>query len=285
MLEPPESYVFTKLETHGSQELWKVESADFTLRFQYWQSEGSNDKDLVIIFNILKDKHQTVSGWLASNLTQIHYDCLIIQQEDFLSRKKLRPILPDPNEELLDWNAYFAKNLQHIALVINEWIPQQDRLSGDYSFVGVSMGGILAVGAAACFPEAQVSIAVMAGGDIHQIIMESEENLVRREREMLIEKYKRMGLTSSGAVQAIEEDISKLDFSILGIARCIETHNFKQIISLYDNQVPTQTQWNLYYALGGPEARAYPSGHITLGIFGWSVRDQIINWLGAAHRP
>ena len=285
MLLPPSSYIFTKVEAARDRELWKVESDSFSLKFQYYRSEGNSNKDLVIIFNILKDKHQTVSGWVASNLTQVRYDCLIIQQEDFLSRKKLRPILPGSGEELLDWNTYFAKNLQHIALIINEWVPSQERLSGDYSFVGVSMGGILAVGAAACFPEAKLSIAVMAGGDIYQILMTSKENLVVREREMLMAHYQRADLSSEEAMQAISNDISSLDFSILGIAACVETHKIRQIISLYDDQVPTATQWNLYYALGAPETKTYPTGHITLGIFAWSVRDQIINWLGEAHRP
>jgi len=282
MLAPPASYSFTKLETKNNQELWQVESDSFKLRYRYYRSEGSTNKDLVIIFNILKDKHQAVSDWLACNLTQVRYDCLIVQQEDFLSRKKLRPILPDPNEELLDWGAYFAKNFQHLALIIKEWIPQQERLSGNYSFVGISMGGVLAVGAAACFPEAKTSIAVMAGGDIYQILMESEEKLVRREREMLIERYKKLGILEP--IQAIAADIEKLDFGILEISRCIETHKIKQIISLYDDQVPTITQWNLNHALGEPETRTYPTGHITLGIFAWSVRDQIISWLGEAHR-
>jgi len=285
MLAPPASYSFTRLETTRERELWQIESDSFKLRFQYYRSEGSSNKDLVIIFNILKDKHQTVSGWLANNLTQVRYDCLIIQQEDFLSRKKLRPILPGSDEELSDWNTYFAKNLQHIALIVNEWIPQQERLSGDYSFVGISMGGILAVGAAACFPETKLSIAVMAGGDIYQILMESRENLVVREREMLLASYQKEGLSLEEATQAISTDINSLDFSILEIASCVETHKIRQIISLYDDQVPTVTQWNLYHALGEPEVRTYPTGHITLGIFAWSVRDQIISWLGSAHRP
>lgn len=284
MLAPPAFYSFTKLEEVGNRESWQVESDTFKLRFQHYRSEGSSNKDLVIIFNILKDKHQAVSGWLAHNLTQVRYDCLIIQQEDFLSRKKLRPILPDANEELLDWNSYFAKNLQHLALIVNEWIPQQERLSGDYSFVGISMGGILTVGAAACFPEAKINIAVMAGGDLHQVIMESRENLVKREREMLLEYYRRKGLSTLDATQSIANDIDKLDFGILEIARCVETNKIRQIISLYDDQVPTATQWNLYHALGEPETRTYPTSHISLGIFAWSVRDQIISWLAEAHR-
>lgn len=74
-----------------------------------------------------------------------------------------------------------------------------------------------------------------------------------------------------------------LDFSILGVARCVDTHKIRQIISLYDTSVPTPTQWNLHQALGGPEARLYPTGHISLGIFAWSVRDQIIAWLNEAN--
>jgi hypothetical protein len=275
----PASYSFTKLETQHEEETWRVESDNFSMQYQYLRSYGSSKKDLVIIFNILKDKHQTVSGWLATNLTAMNYDCLIIQQEDFLSRKELRPILPDGGDRL-DWDAYFSKNLQHLSLIINHWIPQQEHLSGKYSFVGVSMGGILAVGAAACFPEAKVTIAIMAGGDGSQVIMESQEPLVKREREALIRHYSTRRKTKA----AIITDISNLNFNILKMARCVETNSIKQIISLYDTQVPTNTQWNLYHALGEPEVRTYPTGHISLGIFAWSVRDQIIKWLGDANR-
>jgi len=278
----PASYSFTKLETQHEKETWAVESDNFSMHYQYIRSLGSRPKDLVIIFNILKDKHQTVSGWLASNLTAMNYDCLIIQQEDFLSRKKLRPILPDGGDRL-DWDAYFSKNLQHLSLIINHWIPQQEHLSGNYSFVGVSMGGILAVGAAACFPEAKITIAVMAGGDGSQVIMESQERLVKQEREALIRHYSRNS-TRGKARAAIVADIASLDFNISRMAHCVDTNSIKQIISLYDTQVPTNTQWNLYHALGEPEVRTYPTGHITLGIFAWSVRDQILKWLDDANR-
>lgn len=284
-LDPPSHFSFEMVKEEKNLQRWIVVGPDFSLKFRYLKSFRSGPRNLVIIFNILKDKHQNVSGWIASNLTTVGYDCLIVEQEDFLSRRKLRSVLFDPELELADWNTYFSQNLKYVGLIVNHWIPAQPELSGDYSFVGISMGGILSMASAACFPEAQISISVMAGGDNYQVLSESREELVLLNYQKLRSYYQsHFELSQEEADTQLKSDIESLDFSILSMAKCVSTPKIKQIITLYDTSVPTSTQWNLHYALGQPETRTYPTGHISLGIFAWSVRDQIIAWLHEANR-
>lgn len=282
-LNTPEQFKFNQLRDDVIQN-WEVVSDNYKMSFDYYPHTGQRPKDLIVIFNILKDKHQTISSWIANNLLSAGYSCVIIRQEDFLSRKKLRYILPEEGAELSDWNMYFAQNLSHLGLILRHWLPSRPELSGRYSFVGVSMGGILAVGAAACFPNTQITICIMAGGDNYQLLSESEENLVASTYERLLDFYQTRYSTSRlEAAKKIQQDLESLDFIILNLARCVDTSKVRQIISLYDSSVPTETQWNLYEALGCPETRTYPSGHISLGLFAWSVRDQITKWIQDAN--
>jgi len=250
------------------------------LPFKYLRSKVNPDNKhpLIFIYNILKDKEERVSHLLAGALTDHGYDCIIVQQEHFLDRKWTRPVLPDPDSPHLSYDEYNAHLARNINRIITLWIPKQKELDGRYGFVGVSLGGIHAVAAAALFPKADLTIAIMAGGDNLHLFKESVENLVIGNRNRLLEQYAK----ADKKADQLYNDIAGLKFTVLKLARCIKTSKIKLMITLNDTSVPTSAQWRLYYALGGPEARLFPCGHYTMLLYYFTIRDQMVEWMNEA---
>lgn len=259
------------------------------LNFKHIRSEINPDKkhDVVFLYNILKDKHQIVSGLLADALLDKGFDCILVQQEYFLSHEWTRPVLPDwpePNNSRRSYDEYNTYLAQSIGRIINYWLPSQAKLSGRYGFVGVSLGGIHAIAAAAIFPDSVMTVAIMAGGGNVDLLKHSQESLVIDNREALFDKYALTFGAEHPEVRfdwegALYDDIAKLKFRILEMARCIDTSKIKLMITLDDTSVPTQCQWNLYHALGGPEARLFPCGHYSMALYYFSVKEQLQKWM------
>jgi len=257
----------------------KVTIADSKpLPFKYLRSKiNPDDKHpLIFIYNILKDKEERVSHLLAGALVDQGYDCIIVQQEHFLDRKWTRPVLPDPDSPHLSYDEYNSHLARNINRIITLWIPKQKELDGRYGFVGVSLGGIHAVAAAALFPEAVLTIAIMAGGDNLDLFKASVENLVIGNKARLLERYDNE--------KQLYEAISGLNFTVLKLAKAIKTDKIKMMITLNDTSVPTSAQWRLYYALGGPGARLFPCGHYTMLLYYFSIRDQMVEWMNGAFK-
>jgi pimeloyl-ACP methyl ester carboxylesterase len=272
-----------------------VPEEDQGLQFIYFQNTlEERNRHLVIIFNILKDKERTVSGLLAGALLDNGYDCIIVCQESFMSSRWLRPVLTDP-ENLAnpdreharmgydEYTSYLGKN---IGRIINHWLPQQNHLSGKFGFLGVSMGGMHTIGAAALFPQATLSIAIMAGGGAAEVFRDSQEGTVIINREKMIDFYRRLhpDKTREECLTLILHQLNSLEYPILKGARAVSTNRIRMMITTADKCVPTETQWRLYHALGGPETRLYPAGHYTMALFYFSIRSQIIDWFDGAFK-
>jgi pimeloyl-ACP methyl ester carboxylesterase len=221
-----------------------------SLNFKYFRSELNADKkhDVIFLYNILKDK-----------------------KEYFLSRKWTRPVLPDPDNPHLSYDEYNTYLAQSVGRIIKYWIPSRASLSGRYGFVGVSLGGIHAIAAAAIFPDSIMTIAIMAGGDNVDLFKGSQEDLVIENRKELLEKYK--------TPEELYRQITNLKFRVLEMARCIDTSKIKLMITLDDTSVPTACQWRLFYALGGPEARLFPCGHYSMALYYFAIKEQLQDWM------
>jgi len=297
---------FTKehLEDDSSYNAYRCSvnsTLDNPLAFKYLHSKIDPDKKhpIIFIYNILKDKDETVSHFLAGALADNGYDCIIVQQENFLGYGWARPVLQDilsPRLSFDDYNASLARNIYRI---ITSWIPQQIELDGRYGFIGVSLGGIHAIAAAALFPKAVLTVAIMAGGDNLDLFKESLENLVVNTRERLLKRYALQAakkhpddrLRHQWRAQdrrridyqkKLYDDIASLKFTVLKLAKGIKTNKIKLMITLNDTSVPTSAQWRLYHALGGPEARLFPCGHHTMVLYYCTISDQLVEWMNKA---
>jgi len=261
---------------HKEYECQVVANGKSTLAFNYIQSTRPGKKPLIIIFNILKDPDMTVSHLLSDYITYFNYDCLIIRQKFFMSEDYVRPVI-DNGSNILSYDEYNIALAQNVIRIIKHWMPQQKQLTGEIGFVGVSMGGFHAIGAAALYPEAKITIAMMCGADNADVIKASEENIVKYNREQLLISYRK----KHGAMgeDLLYRDINSRKYNIVDMARSIETSKIRLVITTNDTSVPTFTQWRLYRLHGGPESLIVPSGHITLVFYILTVRSQLIDWL------
>lgn len=78
-LNTPEQFKFNQLRDDVIQN-WEVVSDNYKMSFDYYPHTGQRPKDLIVIFNILKDKHQTVSSWIANNLLSADLKTLVAIQ-------------------------------------------------------------------------------------------------------------------------------------------------------------------------------------------------------------
>jgi pimeloyl-ACP methyl ester carboxylesterase len=303
---PLPAAVTSKVDVRNDAPIWDVQVIDNysskctitdrnekeLLHFDLLKSSVNPDKkhDLIIIYNILNDPRGTVSGLISGILLDEGFDCIIVRQESFLNKKWTRPVLPNPEDQALgrySYDEYNARLARGVGRIIHHFIPTQKHLTGRYGFVGVSMGGIHAIGAASLFPDAVLTVAIMAGGGNSELFKWSKESLVTHNKERLLTQYaERLGAKYPAKrinyAEVLYRDIEGLDFDIIRIARSIATNKVKMMISMNDTSVPTTCQWTLYHALGGPEARLFPCGHYSLALYYFSVRAQLKEWVVAA---
>lgn len=284
-----ETPIFTKLLEEDGIEHWSVVSNNELLRFDYLKTavQAKTTKELIIIYRILNDAGGTISGLIADICLDAGYDCIVVQQENFLTHEFVRPVLPGGTHDSYD--EYNAKLSRGVGRILHYWLPEHPRLIGRYGFVGISMGGIHAIGAASIFPDAEIAVAIMAGGDNAELFKNSQEGLVIDNREKLLTAYalyygSKYPNARINYAQVLYRDINKLHFNIIKLAKCIDTRRVRLMISLYDDSVPTFTQWNLYHALGGPETRLFPTGHYSLAFYYFSVKEQLLKWLRAVFK-
>jgi len=270
-----------------NEEQWLVTTIDgLDLDFKYLKSTRNQNKKhgLILIYNILNDSRHIVSGFLADALLEKGFDCIIVQHEEFLSKEWTRPVIPEagnPRQSYDEYNGHLAKSVKRI---IRSWIPKQKRLSGRYGFVGTSLGGIHAVAAAAIFPDAILTITIMAGGGNLDLFKHSQENLVLINKDELLSKYaikaaERYSDARIAYPWGLFHDISELKFKIIEMAKCVDTKKIKMIITTDDTSVPTYTQWKLHTALGKPEARLFPCGHYSIIFYYFEVKAQMTKWM------
>jgi len=268
-----------KEKFHKEYECQVIVNGKSTLAFNYIQSTRLGEKPLIIIFNILKDPSMIVSHLLTNYIAYYNYDCLIIRQKFFMYENDVRPVV-DNESNLPGYDEYNITLAQNVIRIIKYWVPQQKQLNGEIGFVGVSMGGFHAIGAAALYPKTRITVAMMCGADNADVIKASEENIVKYNREQLLIGYRK----KHGAMgeDLLYRDINSRMYNISDMARSLKTSKIRLIITTNDTSVPTFTQWRLYRLLGGPESLIVPSGHITLALYYFTVRSQLIDWLDEA---
>ena len=208
------------------------------LNFEYRRSKLRPEEkhEVVFVYRILNDAGGVVSGMAAGMILDAGFDCIIVKQENFLSKAWVRPVLPDGGKEK-SYDEYNAALARGVGRIIYHWIPDQPKLTGRYAFVGISMGGIHAVGAASLFPDAVLTVAIMAGGGNSEIFKGSQESLVIFNRNALIKQYadylsKKYPGREMGSSETLYRDIEKLDFDIIRAARAVDTRKIKMMISV-----------------------------------------------------
>jgi len=283
--QPPQDSVEFSMLEKAEWKLYKeyecsvITSSGISLRYNYIQTKTPGKKPLIVIFNILKDPTMIVSHLLSNYLVTHNYDCVIIRQDFFMDKSFVRPVVTSRGN-LLAYDDYNTHLSQNVLRILRQWMPKQPNLSGEVGFVGVSMGGFHAIGAAALYPEAKITVAMMSGASNVDVFKTSEESIVIHNRTNLLAEYiKNYGPSGE---DRLYREIDTVVYNIENLARAIETSRVRLVITTEDTSVPTFTQWRLYRLLGGPESLIVPSGHYTLALYYFSVRSQLVDWLNEA---
>lgn len=139
-----------------------------------------------------------------------------------------------------------------------DWVATQPDLDGSrIGLFGISMGGIKGAVLAPLEPRIRAAVLGLAGGDLPVILTRTTEPGIAAEREAWLAAS---GLDLAGAERELRRMVrhDPLDF-----APYADPRRYLLILARFDRAVPTATGWQLWAALGKPEAIVLPTGHYT----------------------
>lgn len=125
---------------------------------------------------------------------------------------------------------------------------------------GVSMGGIVSACFAAAEPRVKATMLVMAGGDVPDIILRSNEPRLRR----YVTEMGARGLSGPALEEAMR---AALTTDPLLLAPAIDARRVLFVAARFDQAVPPRNQERLWEALGRPERDVLPTGHYSAALY------------------
>lgn len=155
-----------------------------------------------------------------------------------------------------------------------DWLEHHGHIERNKTFcLGTSMGGISTALMAPYLP-ARGFVLVMAGGNMPDILMTSDEKKLVKWRN---DTQQQLGIDAQALRQRLD-DIIQTDPLKLA-PQALDT-NIRMFISLFDKTVPTRNQKALRKAFPvKPETSWLPSGHLTLAFFLRYVEWQCVRWM------
>jgi dienelactone hydrolase len=216
-----------------------------------WAEDAPASRPAVVISPILGGKNE-VAEILARSLALRGFHAGVVlraetyfdaQQPDNRMERVMRTAIVD-RRRTVDW----LSGLPGVD-------PQ--RIGG----LGVSMGGIGNSVLAAVEPRIQAVVIVMAGADLGDIMIHSEERRIGR----FVAERALQGL----APAPLRDEIRRAIISDpLHLAKHVDARRTLFVQTQYDRSVPTANQELLFEALGRPRRILVPTGHYTSGLYG-----------------
>lgn len=122
---------------------------------------------------------------------------------------------------------------------------------------GASLGGIATALLAATEPRLRASALLLAGGDLPEVLVTSDEPRLVRWRT-------RRGLPLDALRASLAREVVS---DPLALAGAVDARRVLFVQARFDGSVPTPCQERLWQALGRPERWVLPTGHRTAGIY------------------
>lgn len=220
--------------------------------FQLYRTKrGEGKRPLVCVMPILGGGYG-IASMIAADLARHGFHAFFVERQERLFAGERSP---------RDLDRLVRQAVVNVRRVL-DWADHDPGFGpGPRGLVGVSLGAILGTMLSAVEPRFGRTVLVMGGGDIPGIVCDSWEQPVHRFK---IQRMDRLGLTTDEELKASFADL-RLD--PLQFAPYVETARVLQVVTLYDNRVPTRYQWKLWEALGKPKGLTIPSGHYTLALY------------------
>lgn len=141
---------------------------------------------------------------------------------------------------------------------------------GRLATFGISMGALRTVLLAAAEPRFRAHVFCLAGGGLDRILADSVEPLVRRYLE------RRSELLLADPECIVRDFRSNLVSDPLAVAASVDPDTVLMFLARNDRTVPVANGFELHRALGEPELRLSPLGHLSsLIVLPWAVRETL----------
>jgi len=128
---------------------------------------------------------------------------------------------------------------------------------GRMGIFGVSLGGILGSFIMATQPDISSGYFVVAGGDVPEILANSDQEEVSKIRR---KRMKAEGFADKEEYEAFLRE--HIIFDPIDIAQTMIPETLNMVVAERDSNVPTSNQHMLHEAFGKPEATFYQDGHV-----------------------
>jgi dienelactone hydrolase len=141
--------------------------------------------------------------------------------------------------------------------------------------LGASLGGITTTLLAAVDPRVRASVICIAGGDVADIIVRSDERRIERYVEERL----------AAGVRDVDDLRARIRAAVLSdplaLAPCVDARRALVFTARWDDVVPPDAQARLVDALGRPERYALPTGHYTSALLLPVILSRSIDFLEA----
>lgn len=159
---------------------------------------------------------------------------------------------------------------------IVDWLSERPEVDSSRIILeGLSFGGVQAAAILALEPRFAAGVLVLAGGDIAQILLESEEKGVKKIRENL---FKNLGWDKEIAYRKLSQftkDIDPLTYLTPEVAERLKG-KVLMINARHDGVVPPGATKKLWLALGKPKQKHSFFGHYAFALFSTDWANQSI---------
>lgn len=150
-------------------------------------------------------------------------------------------------------------------LTTESQLPEVDTTS--ICAIGVSLGGITLSGISAVEPLIAKSVIVMGGGDVAEVLTTSRENSVKRNVDGICKHY---NISRDDLKAEIRKHVTygnlRTIYTVAAEKGHIPSWTYRMVVSMFDKDVPTETQRVLRRTLGC-KAMYLPTGHYTAAPF------------------
>lgn len=154
-----------------------------------------------------------------------------------------------------------------------DWLQGLDEVDpARVGALGVSLGGVVTTLLASVEPRLRATVLVMAGGDLADVIVRSQEQRLRR----FVRERAARGITAEETGRRIR---AALPSDPLALAPHCDARRVLMVATRRDRSVPFANQERLHAALGRPERYVLPTGHYGAALYLPFILDRALDFL------
>ena len=224
-----------------------------SIDFEYYDVDGTERTPVVIVLPIF-DGQPIVTRYFARYFANQGWAALALGRE-----RDLLDNLEKPEQAIHD-------NILEYRRVL-DWVAQQPELDpNSIGLFGISFGAMDAVMLTALDDRIDALVAVMAGGDLAYMLMNTNYRPLSRAVQAMLEET---GLSREGLLQELEERFAT---DPLTFGPYVDAQRVLMIMTRTDALVPFESQQALRTSIGMPETLYLPTGHRTSLVYFPKVR-------------